>query len=121
MSTPYLPSFLGHYPQIGHSLGGAIVELDTLFTTLNLPKGMTIQGVMFGIPRVGNPAWATFFDSQVSNFMRINNKYNPVPVVPRRLLSFWHVATEIHIQQDGRAAICPGEWLLRPSVLSHTC
>jgi lipase (class 3) len=101
--------FPGHYPQIGHSLGGAIAELDTLFMTLNLPEDTTILGVTFGTPRVGNTAWATFFDSQVSNFTRINNKRDPVPVVPGRLLGFRHVGTEIHIQHDGRAAICPGE------------
>ncbi|KAF8489257.1 Alpha/Beta hydrolase protein [Russula emetica] len=93
---------------IGHSLGGGIAELDTLFMTLNLPEGTTIRGVTFGTPRVGNSAWATFFDSQVSNFTRVNNKRDPVPVVPGRLLGFQHVATEIHIQPDGKTVICPG-------------
>ena len=77
---------------------------------LNLPEGTTIRGVTFGTPRVGNKAWATFFDSQVSNFTRVNNKRDPVPVVPGRLLGFRHVATEIHIQPDGKAVICPGEY-----------
>jgi len=97
-----------HVILIGHSLGGGIAELDTLFMTLNLPEGTTIRGVTFGKPRVGNNAWATFFDSQVSNFTRVNNKRDPVPVVPGRLLGFRHVATEIHIQPDGKAVICPG-------------
>jgi Lipase (class 3) len=79
--------------------------------TLNLPVGTTIQGVTFGTPRVGNRAWATFFDSRVSNFTRINNKRDPVPVIPGRLFGFGfqHPATEIHIQPDGKAVICPGE------------
>lgn len=82
--------------------------------TLNLPEDTTIRGVTFGTPRVGNEAWATFFDSHVSNFTRINNKRDPVPVLPGRgfifgLLEFRHVATEIHIQLDGKAVICPGE------------
>ena len=55
--------------------------------TLNLPEGTTIRGVTFGLPRVGNNAWATFFDSQVSNFTRVNNKRDPVPVIPGRLFS----------------------------------
>lgn len=76
---------------------------------LNLPEDTTIRGVTFGKPRLGNVAWATFFDSQVSNFTRINNKRDPVPVVPGRLLGFRHPATEIHIQLDGEAVICPGE------------
>ena len=80
--------------------------------TLNLPVGTAIRGVTFGTPRVGNVAWATFFDSQVSNFTRINNKRDPVPVIPGRLfgLGFQHPATEIHIQPDGKAVICPGKW-----------
>jgi hypothetical protein len=85
------------------------VELDTLVMTLNLPAGTTIRGVTFGTPRVGNVAWATFFDSQVFNFTRINNKRDPVPVVPGRLLGFRHPTTEIHIQPDGKAVVCPGE------------
>ena len=76
---------------------------------LNLPEGTTIQGITFGKPRVGNNAWATFFASQVSNFVRINNKHDPVPVVPGRGLGFHHVATEIHIQPNGSVVICPGE------------
>jgi len=93
---------------IGHSLGGAIAELDTLFMTLNLPEGTNIRGVTFGTPRVGNEAWATFFDNQVSSFTRINHRRDPVPVVPGWRLGFRHVATEIHIRPDGKAVICPG-------------
>ncbi len=78
--------------------------------TVNLPAGTTIRGVTFGTPRVGNMAWASFFDSQVSDFTRINNKRDPVPVVPGRLLGFRHVLTEIHIQPDGQAIVCPGEY-----------
>ncbi|KAF8469382.1 Alpha/Beta hydrolase protein [Russula ochroleuca] len=96
---------------VGHSLGGALAELDTLFMTLNLPAGTTIRGVTFGTPRVGNVAWATFFDSQVFNFTRINNKRDPVPVIPGRVhgFGFRHPATEIHIQPDGKAVICPDD------------
>ena len=77
--------------------------------TLNLPSGTSVRGVTFGTPRVGNPAWAAFFDSRVSDFTRVNNKLDPVPVVPGRLMGFQHPATEIHIEEDGKAVICPGE------------
>ncbi|KAH9992034.1 alpha/beta-hydrolase [Russula vinacea] len=76
------------------------------YSSTNVVLGTTIRGVTFGKPRLGNVAWATFFDSQVSNFTRINNKRDPVPVVPGRLLGFRHPATEIHIQLDGEAVIC---------------
>jgi hypothetical protein len=76
---------------------------------LNLPVGTTIRGVTFGTPRVGNRAWSTFFDSQISAFIRMNNKRDPVPIVPGRLLGFRHPRREIHIELDGHAVACPGE------------
>ena len=95
--------------QVGHSLGGALAELDSLFMRLNLPEGTTIRGVTFGTPRVGNPAWATYFDSQIAHFTRINNKRDVVPTVPGRRFGFQHPREEIHIQEDGSAVACPGE------------
>lgn len=80
--------------------------------TLNLPKGTTVRGVTFGTPRVGNAAWSKFFDSKVPDFTRVNNKRDPVPVIPGRgfgPFGFRHVGTEVHIQPDGLAVICPGE------------
>jgi len=97
-----------HVILIGHSLGGALAELDTLYMKLNLPEGTTIQGVTFGTPRVGNPAWATFFDSQITQFIRLNNKRDPVPTVPGRRLGFRHPRGEIHIQRNGLLVACLG-------------
>jgi len=75
---------------------------------LNLPAETTIRGVTFGIPRVGNIGWASFFDSLVSNFTRVNNNLDPVPLIPGRLLGFRHPRQEIHIDSDGNAIVCPG-------------
>jgi len=75
---------------------------------LNLPKGTTVRGVTFGTPRVGNEAWATLFDSQVTEFTRMNNKRDPVPTVPDRLLGFRHPHGETHIERDGSVVACPG-------------
>lgn len=94
---------------IGHSLGGALAELDTLFMKLNLPEGTTVRGVTFGTPRVGNPGWATYFDSQIAHFTRINNKRDVVPTVPGRRFGFRHPREEIHIQEDGSVVTCPGD------------
>ena len=105
--------------QVGHSLGGALAELDSLFMRLNLPEGTTIRGVTFGTPRVGNPAWATYFDSQIAHFTRINNKRDMVPTVPGRRLGFRHPREEIHIQEDGSVVVCPGECAPLPCAPSH--
>jgi hypothetical protein len=80
---------------------------------LNLPKGTNVRGVTFGTPRVGNEAWATFFDSRVIEFTRMNNRHDPVPTVPGRLLGFSHPRTEIHIEMNGHAVLCPGGVVLR--------
>lgn len=34
---------------------------------MNLPSSIHVKGVTYGTPRVGNPAYAAFFDSTVSN------------------------------------------------------
>lgn len=79
--------------QVGHSLGGALAELDALYLTLNLPSDTSIKAITYGTPRVGNPAFAALIDSkvhfpgqihccelyrllllQVPNFRRINNE-----------------------------------------------
>lgn len=82
-----------------------------MFLKLNLPEGTTIRGVTYGKPRVGNEAWSTFFDSQIPDFTRINNKLDPVTIIPGRLLGFMHPSREIHIQPDESVVVCPGEWL----------
>ncbi|KAG2155985.1 Alpha/Beta hydrolase protein [Suillus bovinus] len=94
---------------VGHSLGGALAEIETLFMALNLPSNIAIKGVTFGKPRVGNPAWATLFDSKVQDFQRVNNKLDIVPIVPDSLLGFSHVHGEVHIVSDDDIVQCPGD------------
>lgn len=46
-------------------MGGALAQLDALFMRLNLPSNIHIKAVTYGTPRVGNPAYASYFDSMV--------------------------------------------------------
>ncbi|KAI6027657.1 Alpha/Beta hydrolase protein [Pisolithus microcarpus] len=94
---------------IGHSLGGALAELDCIFLALNLPSGISIKGVTYGTPRVGNPAWASLFDSMVPNFQRINNERDPIPIVPGISMGFSHVQGEVHIVDSDYVVSCPGD------------
>ncbi|KAI0927235.1 hypothetical protein AcV5_007823 [Taiwanofungus camphoratus] len=55
---------------IGHSLGAALAELDSLYMALNLPSNIHVKGVTYGTPRVGNAAYATLFDSMVRHAIR---------------------------------------------------
>jgi Lipase (class 3) len=63
--------------KVGHSLGGALAELDALYFTLNLPVGTSIKAMTYGTPRVGNIAFAQLIDSKA--------RYN--------LRFFWYILT----------------------------
>ncbi|KAI0311772.1 lipase class 3 family protein [Amylostereum chailletii] len=92
---------------IGHSLGGALAELDSLYMRLNIPNA-SVKGVTYGTPRVGNDDFASYFDGQVSDFTRITNRDDLIPIVPGRFLGFAHPHGEIHIIDDGDAVACSG-------------
>ncbi|KAJ3534313.1 hypothetical protein NM688_g7157 [Phlebia brevispora] len=68
---------------VGHSLGGALAEID--WCHLRHP------------PVSVTPAWASYFDSEVSDFQHINNELDPIPIVPGRGLGFAHPHGEVHI------------------------
>ncbi|KAF7314506.1 Lipase-3 domain-containing protein [Mycena kentingensis (nom. inval.)] len=113
---------------VGHSLGGALAELDALSLRLNLPAEIGVNAVTYGTPRVGNPEFVKFFDSQVSltytrpigssvNMSRSTissastmRTYDLVPIIPGRFLDFEHPKGEIHIIDDDTNQIvaCPG-------------
>ncbi|KAH7869646.1 alpha/beta-hydrolase [Lentinula edodes] len=97
---------------VGHSLGGALAEIDTIFFRLNIPSA-TISAMTYGTPRVGNPAWAALVDASDVNFKRIDNMQacckDLIPIVPGRALGFEHPAGEIHILSPGDAVSCPGD------------
>ncbi|KAI1789636.1 alpha/beta-hydrolase [Ganoderma leucocontextum] len=94
---------------VGHSLGGALSQLDSLFLTLNLPSSIHIKSVTYGTPRVGNSGYAALFDSKVPDFVRINNEDDLVPIVPGRFLGFKHPHGEIHLVSPGNAVVCSGD------------
>ncbi|KAF8877646.1 alpha/beta-hydrolase [Gymnopilus junonius] len=105
MSTKKTNSVAG----IGHSLGGALAELDTVFLMLNLPKSASVKGVTYGTPRVGNAAFAKLVDGKVPSFMRVKNKRDIVPIVPWQSLGYLHPHGEVHILSPGNAVVCPGD------------
>ncbi|KAF8718981.1 hypothetical protein AX14_011605 [Amanita brunnescens Koide BX004] len=92
----------------GHSLGGAIAEIDSLFFALNIP-GVSIKTMTYGTPRVGNLEFAQLIDFYVPNFSRVNNMLDIIPIVPGRSLGFSHPDGEIHIlSPQGNAVACSG-------------
>jgi len=93
---------------VGHSLGAALSLLDSVYLPLHLPAGTTFMSVMYGMPRVGNPAFANWVDGH-EHLTHINNKKDPIPIVPGRFLGFAHPAGEVHIMADNSWVSCPGQ------------
>ena len=76
--------------------------------------------VGYGTPRVGNLAFADYVDSLDTmdsagkvavTVTRINNKKDPVPILPGRFLGFTHPSGEVHIQDNSSSTwvACPGQ------------
>ncbi|KAF8623156.1 hypothetical protein AX17_007544 [Amanita inopinata Kibby_2008] len=92
---------------VGHSLGAALALLDGVFLPLWI-SGVTFTTVGYGMPRVGNQAFADYVDSHV-HLTHINNKKDPVPIVPGRFLGYHHPSGEVHITETGPWENCPGQ------------
>ncbi|KAG8925997.1 hypothetical protein FRC01_009471 [Tulasnella sp. 417] len=72
---------------VGHSLGGALALLDSIYLKIQIPS-ITTKIVTLGVPRVGNPAFASYLSS--FDITRITHKQDPIPIVPGRGLGFAH-------------------------------
>ncbi|TDL25796.1 lipase [Rickenella mellea] len=95
---------------VGHSLGAAIALLDTVYLPLHLPAGTTFKTVGYGMPRVGNQAFADYVDAHATQLTHITNKHDPVPILPGRGLGFHHPSGEVHIdEQTSLWEACPGQ------------
>ncbi|OJA12302.1 hypothetical protein AZE42_08742 [Rhizopogon vesiculosus] len=93
---------------VGHSLGAAISLLDSVYLPLWLPKGTTFRTIVYGLPRVGNQDFANYIDAN-AHLTHINNKEDMFPTLPGMFLDFVHPAGEVHIQDSGEWAACPGQ------------
>eukprot|EP00884_Botryococcus_braunii_P018282 jgi/Botrbrau1/5137/Bobra.0172s0009.1 len=67
----------------GHSLGAAMAQLCALWAKATFPNAY-IDVWQSGAPRVGNPAWARYFDSLIPPVQapRLVDNRDPVPTVP---------------------------------------
>ncbi|KAG9119726.1 hypothetical protein FRC07_005102 [Ceratobasidium sp. 392] len=93
----------------GHSLGGALATLDAVYFKVNLPSTISIKAVTYGQPRVGNQDFANWVDKNISDFTRITNAYDMVPIVPGRGLGYHHSVGEKHIKSAGVWNACAGQ------------
>jgi len=94
---------------VGHSLGAAISLLEVLYLSIQIPSA-TVSFIGYGLPRVGNQAFASLIDSMLPNRVsHVNNKEDVVPILPGEFLGFVHPSGEKHIMDDNSWVACPGE------------
>ncbi|KAI9458357.1 lipase class 3 family protein [Lactarius psammicola] len=95
---------------VGHSLGAALSLLDGVYLSLHLNASVNVRVIGYGMPRVGNQAFANWVDSHLGGqVMHINNRKDPVPTLPNRFLGFHHASGEVHITDSGTWENCPGQ------------
>jgi Lipase (class 3) len=93
----------------GHSLGAALALLNTVYLSLHLPAGTSLSMIGYGLPRVGNAAFADYVDA-TANVTHVNNRADPVTILPPEFVGFRHPAGEIHIDRESGAwNVCPGQ------------
>ncbi|KAH9055746.1 Alpha/Beta hydrolase protein [Lactarius vividus] len=93
---------------VGHSLGAALSLLDGLSFRSHLNATVNVRVIGYGMPRVGNKAFADWVDSQLGGQVtHINNRRDPVPILPPRFLGFHHASGEVHITDSGTWESCP--------------
>ncbi|KAJ7579670.1 alpha/beta-hydrolase [Mycena floridula] len=86
----------------GHSLGAALAMMDSVLLRQTLPSRIKISVMIFGLPRVGNQAWANYVDTKLKGALTyVSNGGDIVTRVPPRLLSFRHPRGEVHIKIPG--------------------
>lgn len=78
----------------GHSLGGALAKLWALWAA---GRGLDVAGVYtFGQPRVGDAAFATFYDSVLKEqSFRVVHADDIVPRIPWQLSRYRHAGHEV--------------------------
>ncbi|KAM6497353.1 lipase class 3 family protein [Amanita muscaria] len=91
---------------VGHSLGAAIALLDGVY--LNIQVSVPVSTIGYGMPRVGNQAFADYVDANLP-LTHINNNKDPVPIVPGRFLGYHHPSGEVHITESNVWESCPGQ------------
>ncbi|KAM0913867.1 hypothetical protein ACQ4PT_011891 [Festuca glaucescens] len=88
---------------VGHSMGGALASFCAL--DLSVKYGShEVQLITFGQPRVGNPAFAAYFNDQVPRTTRVTHENDIVPHLPPYFpyLGEWtyhHFAREVWLHE----------------------
>lgn len=92
---------------VGHSLGGAIATLlAPLLEKQHGLKAAQIRVFTFNQPRVGDQAFAKYYDWQGFNFTRVVNKDDPVADYPPEEDGWFHVQREVWVNRIDSYLLC---------------
>lgn len=85
----------------GHSLGGALATLSAIQISNWYPSlSPRLKVITIGSPRVGNRAFKTLFNKQVSEYVRVVHDNDIVIRVPK--LNYFHVGTQLKLSDNGQ-------------------
>jgi pimeloyl-ACP methyl ester carboxylesterase len=83
----------------GHSLGGALAMLCASEFAYLCPE-YRVRCIIFGAPRVGNPAFVSGVENQRNlSILRIQNRYDLVPCIP--FFGYRHTTTVLNMRTPG--------------------
>ena len=86
----------------GHSLGAALAGISSIDHHKNL--GTVNEVYCFGMPRIGNPTLAQYFQSQIPLTNRIVNYADVVVHLPQTTFGYQHYGHEIWYHPRGMQA-----------------
>ncbi|KAL6908086.1 hypothetical protein ACP4OV_002256 [Aristida adscensionis] len=66
---------------VGHSMGGALASFCALDLSVKFGS-QEVELITFGQPRIGNPAFASYFSKQVPKTIRVTHQNDVVPHLP---------------------------------------
>lgn len=92
---------------VGHSLGAALATIGAAVTKKECPD-VRVECVTFGCPRVGNAAFAAFFNAAVDCHRRYVNGNDIITRVPR--MNYTHVGNA-HMIGDAAAGGCVARYI----------
>eukprot|EP00048_Salpingoeca_helianthica_P016212 m.231054 g.231054 ORF g.231054 m.231054 type:complete len:311 (-) comp18227_c0_seq1:70-1002(-) len=90
-----------HIIVTGHSLGAALSGLCAVDLKVVLGSRYLIEVTNFGMPRLGNAAFASDFPKFVDIAFRMVHEKDLVPHVPPSSAGFHHIATEVWSRGEG--------------------
>jgi len=92
----------------GHSLGGALATLGAVDLVQSgiIPSTIPVSVYTFGSPRVGNPSFATWYETLHITTYRVTYKNDEVVHLPFAWMGYGHVTQEVYFTSSTSSKLC---------------